>query len=61
MSTGLSLGLLIAGIAIIVIGLVIHVALTASIIPHFNVVIGIIGTIIAAIGAWGFTSGRQNA
>lgn len=61
MSKNLSLGLLVAGIIIVVLGLVVHFALKVTVVPHFSVIVGIIGAIVAAIGVWGFVSGRQNA
>jgi len=61
MSKSLSLGLLIAGIVVIVVGVIAHFELSVAIFPHFSIVLGVIGLIVAAAGAWGFMSGRQSA
>lgn len=61
MSKNLSLGLLVVGIIVIAIGLVVHYTLTVAVVPHFSVILGVIGAIVAAVGVWGFMSGRQSA
>jgi uncharacterized membrane protein len=61
MTRNFSIGLVAAGIIIVALGVVLHYALTIEIFPHFNVVIGVIGLIVAAIGAWRLWSDRQRA
>ena len=61
MSKGLSMALVAIGVILIIAGLLLHYVLTFSVFPHFNVVLGVIGLIIAAVGAWGLWSARQAA
>lgn len=60
MSRGLSTGLLVAGLIIIVLGVLEHFVLKIAVVNHFSIILGVIGLIVAAVGAWGLT-GRQRA
>lgn len=61
MSKGLSMGLVIVGIIIVVIGVVLHFVLKTEVFPHFNSVVAAVGVVLALVGAWGVFSGRQTA
>jgi hypothetical protein len=60
MGRGLSTGLLIVGLILIVLGLVEHFVLKIPVaVPHFSVILGAIGLIVATIGAWGLTGSQR--
>ncbi len=61
MSKGMSLGLLVVGIIIIVLGALEHYSLKIAVMPHFSTIVAIVGLVVAAVGAWGFMRGRQGA
>ncbi len=61
MSKNLSLVLVIVGIIVIAFGAVSHYILKVTIFPHFSVALGVVGLVVAAVGAWGAMSGRQSA
>jgi hypothetical protein len=53
--------LVIIGIVLVVAAVIAHFALTVEIFPHFNVVLGVIGVIVAAAGVYGMVSKSRNA
>lgn len=59
MSKGLSTGLLVAGLILIVLGALEHWVLKITVVPHFSVILGAVGLIVATIGAWGLTGGER--
>lgn len=61
MTRGLSMGLVIVGIIIVVLGVILHFALKTEVFPHFNSVVAVVGVVLALVGAWGMFSGRQTA
>lgn len=61
MSPALVRVMLIVGIILIVAAAVSHYALRAQVFPHFNLVLGVVGVIVAAIGVLGMVMARGNA
>ena len=61
MSKGMSLGLLVVGIIIVVFGALEHFALKIVVMSHFSTIVAVVGLVVAAVGAWGFMRGRQGA
>jgi len=54
--------LLIVGIVVAVAAVILHVMLTSvQVFPKFNVVLGVVGVIIAGIGVFGMVSKRRGA
>lgn len=61
MNPALDRVLLIIGIIVIVVAVIAHYALRVQIFPHFNIVLGVVGVIIAAIGVFGMVSKGRGA
>lgn len=60
MGRGLSIGLLVVGLILIVLGVLEHYVLKIAVVNHFSIILGAIGLIVATVGAWGLT-GRKSA
>lgn len=61
MSKGLATGLLVVGIIIIALGGLEHFVFKVYVMQHFSTIIGVVGLVVAAIGAWVFLRGNQSA
>ncbi len=55
MTKQLSMVLLGLGAVVVLVSLLTHFFLKANIFPHFSIVIGVLGLILAAIGGFGIT------
>ena len=60
MSRNLSVGLLAAGVVLIVIALIEHFALRVEVIPHLAIGLGVVAVILFIIGAVGMLQGGGN-
>jgi hypothetical protein len=58
MSRNLALGLVIVGVIVIAIAVIEHFVVTTLIVPHLGIYLGVLGIILAGIGAWGMMSNR---
>jgi hypothetical protein len=61
MSKGLATGLLVVGIIIIVLAVLEHFVFKINVMQHFSTIIGVVGLVVAAIGAWGFLRSGQSS
>jgi hypothetical protein len=61
MSKGLSTGLAVIGVLIIVFGLVNHYVLKMNFVPHTSIVLGVLGVIVGGIGVFGLMSSGKAA
>jgi len=61
MSKGLSTGLAVVGVLLIIFGLVNHYALKINAIPHMSIGLGVLGVIVGGIGVFGFMSPSKSS
>ena len=58
MSKNASLGLIAAGVVLILIALIEHFTVTVELMPHLAVIPVVIAVVLGAIGTWGLVGGR---
>jgi Co/Zn/Cd efflux system component len=58
MSRNLALGLVIVGVVLIAIAVIEHFTVSTLIVPHLGIYLGVLGLIVAGVGAWGVISNR---
>ncbi len=56
MSKGLSTGLAVVGVLLIILGLVNHYVIKSNVVPHMSIGLGVLGVIVGGIGVFGFLS-----
>jgi hypothetical protein len=61
MSKGLSTGLAVVGVLLIIVGLVNHYVLKTNIVPHTSIGLGVLGVIVGGIGVFGLMSSGKAA
>ncbi len=57
-SKNASLGLIAAGVALVLIALVEHFTVTIELVPHLAIILIVIALILGAVGTWGFMGQR---
>lgn len=60
LSKNTSMGLVIVGVALVVIALLEHFLVTTEILPHLGIYLVILGVIVGAVGAWGMMGSRAS-
>jgi hypothetical protein len=58
MSRNLALGLVIVGVVLIAIAVIEHFTVSTLVVPHLGIYLGVLGVILAGVGAWGIMSNR---
>lgn len=61
MNDRISIVLLVAGIFVLALGVILHYVRSIEVFPHVALLLGAIGVILLAGGAWRLWSARQNA
>jgi hypothetical protein len=58
LSQNASLGLIAAGVVLLLIALVEHFTVSVMIVPHLAIILVVLAVILGGLGAWGFMNGR---
>ena len=61
MNATLSAVLLAIGVVLVIAGLIVHFAVKVSVVPHFSIILGVVGVIVAGIGVYGMMAKNQGA
>lgn len=60
LSKNTSMGLVIAGVVLIVIALLEHLLVKTEIVPHLAIILIVLALIVGGIGAWGMMGSRAS-
>lgn len=60
LSKNTSMGLVIAGVVLVIIAILEHFLLKTEILAHLGIYLVILGVIVGGIGAWGMYGGRAS-
>ena len=61
MNSALSRVLLVIGVVLVVAGAIVHFAVSVKIVPHFSIILGVVGVIIAGLGVYGMVAKSASA
>jgi hypothetical protein len=61
MNSALGRVLLVIGVVLVVAGAIVHFAVRVNIVPHFSIILGVVGVIVAGLGVYGMVAKSPSA